>query len=253
MFLPRVIPCLLIENGRLVKTVRFSNPNYVGDPINAIHIFNEMGVDELIVLDISATKKGRQPQFDLIETMASECFMPFAYGGGIQTLEQARRILKIGTEKIIINSQANKEKALVRSAAQEFGSQSVIIGIDAKRNFFGKYEVCTEGGRKNTHRNPTDYAKEMEGLGAGEVFLNSIDHDGTWRGYDEGLISKTAGSLKIPVIACGGAGKVDDFKSAIKAGASAVAAGSMFIYQKKGHGVLINYPAEEIKKVWASL
>lgn len=244
MLSTRVIPCLLLKDAALVKGVQFKNHCYVGDPLNAVHIFNEMEVDELILLDIGATSEKRKPNFQMIEDIASECFMPLVYGGGIRELDDIRKILEIGVEKIAINSYAFEYPEFVRKAAQEFGSQSIIVSIDVKKNVQGKNEVFIFGGEKSIGVDPASYAKKIETMGAGEILLNSIDREGTWEGYDIELIKQVTSAVKIPVIACGGAGKIEDFNQAVKSGASAVAAGSMFVYQGKDRGVLINFPTK---------
>ena len=244
MLKTRVIPCLLLQGRGLVKTIAFRRPRYVGDPINAVRIFNEKEVDEIIVLDIGATVEGKPPQTRLISEIASECFMPLAYGGGIRTVDQIREIFSLGVEKVVINSEASANPSFVRQAAEAFGSQSIIVSIDVKQTLFGSYEVRTHGGRKRTGRDPTTFAMEMADMGAGEIFLNSIDRDGTMGGYDIGLVRKVTGAVSIPVIACGGAGGIADFAAAVsQGGASAVAAGSLFVFHGKHRAVLISYPS----------
>ena len=234
---------MLLKNEGLIKTVKFKQPKYVGDPINAVKIFNEKEVDELIFLDITATIENRRPPLGLISQIASECFMPFCYGGGISSVEDIAELFKLGVEKVSINTQAVVNPLLIREAAELFGSQSIVVSIDVKKNLFGKNRVFTHGGRKSTNRDPVDFAVQMEEAGAGEIFLNSIDRDGTMQGYDLELIKQIAASVGIPVIACGGAGRLDDFADAIKkAGASAVSAGSFFVFQGSHRAVLITYP-----------
>ncbi len=245
MLATRVIPCLLLKEDRLVKTIKFKNPSYVGDPINAIKIYNEKEVDELIVLDISATLEHRGPPFPILAQIANECFMPFTYGGGIKSVEDIKKLFNLGIEKVAINSYAAERPEFITEAASIFGRQSIVVSIDVKRNFLGQYSVHTEGGKKTHMVDPVEFATEMERRGAGEVLLNSIDRDGTWEGYDTVIIKKITNALNIPCIACGGAGKVQDFAEAVKAGASAVAAGSMVVYQGKGLGVLINFPQRD--------
>jgi len=246
MLKTRVMPCLLSKNGRLVKTVKFKNPAYVGDPVNAIKIYNEKEVDELILVDITATIEERKPSLELISEIADECFMPLTYGGGIRNVDDMKRIFGLGIEKIAVNSYAAENPSFITQAAALFGSQSVVVSIDAKKNWLGRYTVFTHGGRKDIKRDPLAYAREMEQMGAGEILLNAIDRDGTMEGYDLDLIKMVAGAIGIPVIACGGAGSVDDFGKAVKTGgASAVAAGSMVVYQGKNRGVLINFPTRE--------
>lgn len=243
MLRTRVIPCLLLKNEGLVKTVKFKHPKYVGDPINAVKIFNEKEVDELIFLDTTATIENRKPPVNLISQIASECFMPFCYGGGIKSVEDIAGLFTLGVEKVAINSQAVGNPSLIKRASELFGNQSIVVSIDVKKNLFGKYRVFTHGGRKSTKLDPVDFAVQMEDTGAGEIFLNSIDRDGTQQGYDLELIRKVSESVTIPVIACGGAGSLDDFADAVKrGGASAVSAGSFFVFQGSHRAVLITYP-----------
>lgn len=249
MLKTRVIPSLLLKDLGLVKTVNFGNPKYVGDPINAVKIFNNKEVDELIFLDISATNDGRKPCFELLSRIASEAFMPFSYGGGLKDMEDVKKIFEIGVEKIIINTYAFKKPDFIRELADKFGSQSVAVAIDAKKEK-GDYFVFINSGKVNTWKNPVEYAAEMEKMGAGEIFLNSIDKDGTMEGYDLDLIEKVSEAVNIPVIVCGGAGKIEDFNAAVKAGASAVSAGSLFVFIGPHRAVLINYPSrKEIDKI----
>ena len=245
MLKTRVIPCLLLKNEGLVKTVNFKDSKYIGDPINAVKIFNEKEVDELVFLDTTATKEGRGPNFELISKIASECFTPFSYGGGIRNLEDLEKILRLGVEKVVINTYAVEKPEFIKEASNKFGSQSITVSIDAKKNKKGDYEIFVNGGTKETGINAVDFAVLMEKKGAGEIILSSIDKDGTMTGYDLELISLVSKFLGIPVIAAGGAGKIEDFKKAIKAGASAVAAGSMFVFVGQNRAVLINYPSRE--------
>lgn len=249
MLRTRVIPCLLLKGEGLVKTIKFKNPTYVGDPINAVRIFNDKEVDELIFLDITATVEKHPPQFDIIGKIATECFMPFGYGGGIHDLETAQRLLKMGSEKVIFNSAATNLD-LIRKAANTFGSQSVVVSIDAKSSRFGKYQVFTHSGNMNINKSPVQFAQEVEAAGAGEIFLNSIDLDGTMKGYDLSLIKSVTSAVTIPVVVCGGAGTLSHFRDAIKqGGASAVSAGSMFVFQGPYRAVLISYPTyDELKQ-----
>lgn len=243
MLIPRVIPCLLIKNSSLVKTIKFKKNNYIGDPVNTIRIFNNCEVDELILLDITATKKKRKPNFELIKKIAGECFMPLTYGGGIKNIEDAKKIFHIGVEKIVICTHAVENPNFVQQISSIFGSQSIVISIDVKNESDKTYKVYTNSGEKMTNLNPVEFAYQMEKMGAGEIFLNSIDKDGTMKGYDFDLIKKVSEAITVPLIACGGAGHIDDCVKAIKAGASAVAAGSIFVYQGLNRAVLINYPA----------
>ncbi|MFZ5945165.1 MAG: AglZ/HisF2 family acetamidino modification protein [Bacillota bacterium] len=247
MLKSRVIPCLLLKNRGLVKTVKFKDPRYIGDPINCVKIFNDKEVDELVFLDIQATMGKRKPQFDIISDIASECFMPLCYGGGINTLEDIQKILNIGVEKIAINSHAIEKPEFVRDASRAFGSQSIVVSIDVKKSLFGKYQVYSDSGIKSTRLTPIEHAMRMEEMGAGEILLNSIDKDGTMAGYDLELIKMVSESVHIPVIACGGAGDISHFKEAIDFGkASAVAAGSLFVFQGSLRAVLINYPEYKV-------
>lgn len=244
MILKRVIPCLLLRNNGLVKTVRFREATYLGDPINTIRIFNEKEVDELVFLDIDATKEGKEPPYNLIEKISSECFMPFGYGGGINSLQQIERIIKSGAEKVIVNSSAFTKKGFIHEAAEKFGSSTIVVSIDVKKDFLRGYNVYVRGGTKSTGKNPVEYAMMAQEEGAGEILLNSIDRDGTMEGYDITLIAQVTGRVTIPVIACGGAGKLEDLRQAvIEGGASAVAAGSFFVFHGRRRAVLITYPS----------
>ncbi len=250
MILARVIPILLLKDTGIVKTVQFRNPTYIGDPRNAVKIFNEREADELVLLDIDATPLERPIQFKLIHEIASEAFMPIGYGGGINSIDDAQMLFSLGVEKIILCTAAVKTPVLVKKAAEQFGSSSVVICIDYKRNLLGRPEVYISGGRKATGRNPLALAVEMQHQGAGELILNSIDRDGTLRGYDLEMLQTICCKVEIPVIASGGAGKIEDFRQAIhNGGASAVAAGSMFVFQGKHRAVLISYPSQaELKE-----
>jgi cyclase len=251
MIRPRVIPALLLQGQGLVKTVKFRDPVYLGDPINIVRIFNDKEVDELILLDIKATNENRSPAFDRLGNITSECFMPLGYGGGIRSLEDIKKLLSVGIEKVILNTSAVENPALVRAAADYAGSQAVVISIDVKKTFLGKYEVFTRSGKKGTGLDPVKHVVEMEKQGAGEIFVNSIDRDGTMRGYDLDLIRCISEAVSIPVVACGGAGGLQDLADAIKiGGASAAAAGSLFVFQGPLRGVLISYPSQsDLKRV----
>jgi len=240
----RIIPCLLLKGRGLVKTVKFGDPKYIGDPINAVKIFNDKEVDELIFLDIGATLEGRSPPVKLISEIAGECFMPLSYGGGLKDLDDIKAIFNLGVEKVIINSYAVDNPHFINEASKLYGSQSIVVAVDVKKRSKDKYEVFSRGGRKKTGLDPVEHAKKMERLGAGEIFLNSIDRDGTKEGYDIELIKRITEAVSIPVIVCGGAGKIEDFVDAVKkGGASAVAAGSLFVFHGKYRAVLISYPA----------
>jgi cyclase len=239
----RVMPCLLLKEGELVKTVKFQAPSYIGDPINAIKIYNEKEVDELILLDISATTGNKEISYDVLKEVTNECFMPLAYGGGIRTLEDAKKIFGLGIEKVIINSYAIENPGFVTKLAALYGNQSIVVSMDVKKNIWGNYHIYSHSGQKDTKIDPVTYAIKMSEMGAGEIFVNSIDRDGTWEGYDVTLVKKITSVVNIPVIACGGAGNVHHMAQVVhEGGASAVAAGSMVMYQKKGMGVLINFP-----------
>lgn len=238
----RVIPCLLLRNHGLVKTKNFKSSTYIGDPINAVRIFSEKEVDELIILDIDATREGRDPNYELIAEIAGECFMPVAYGGGIKTLDQARKLIRCGLEKVVINSSAFEVRTLIPQIADIFGSQAVVGAIDARKSLFGGHSVFRASGTINTKLTPEEHAVFLEKSGVGEIFLNSIDCDGQMKGFDLGLIRKVVNSVDIPVIACGGAGDTTHLNDAITiGGASAVAAGSLFVFFGKHKAVLINY------------
>lgn len=250
MIRPRVIPALLLKGQGLAKTVKFKDPKYLGDPINIVRIFNDKEVDELVLLDITATPEHRGPQFDLLKNIASEAFIPLAYGGGIRNMDDVRKLLSIGIEKLIMNTSAVETPSLIREVADHAGSQAVVASIDVKKNFLGKYEVFTRCGQKKTGLDPVKHAIEMEKMGAGEIIINSIDRDGTMQGYDVELVRKVADSVQVPVVACGGAGNLSHISEVIKQGhASAAAAGSMFVFQGPLRGVLISYPSpKELKE-----
>ena len=242
----RVIPVLLIKDNGLVKSVQFKNHKYVGDPINAVKIFNDKEVDELAILDISATAKGSVPDLRRIAEIASEAFMPVSYGGGITTFEQAKNVLTNGIEKIVLNKSAHVRPELITQISNAFGAQSVVVSIDVKKNIWGKYKVFTDNGTQSTGLDPVAFAKRCEELGAGEILLNSIERDGTYKGYDLALLQMVGGAVNIPIVACGGAGSVEDFREAVKNGkASAVSAGSMFVFQRPHNAVLISYPTQK--------
>lgn len=247
MLRTRVIPCLQLIDESLVKTVKFGDHGYIGDPINTVRIFNELEVDELCFLDIRATKENRTPNFKILAEIANECFMPLSYGGGVRDAETAKRILSIGFEKIILNTAAYDNNALVTEIANHSGNQSVIGSIDVKKNMFGKYQLYTNDGTKKRDMDPVSWAKKLEELGAGELLVTSMDRDGTWKGYDSDFLLTITKAVSIPVIANGGAGNVDHIISVVKnANVSAVALGSMVVYQAQGLGVLVNFPDKNI-------
>jgi cyclase len=238
----RVIPTLLLRESGLVKGSQFRNHKYVGDPINAVRIFNDKEVDELVFLDITATLEGNAPNLNLLKDIASQTFMPFGYGGGIKEMKEIESVFRIGVEKVIINSAAFFDISLIKQASSLAGSQSIIVSVDVKKNLLGKYQVFVQSGTFNTKQDPVEYAKRIEDAGAGEIILCSIDKEGTGRGYDLDLIHMVTSVLSIPVVVSGGAGNLLDFKNAVSSGASAVAAGNMFIFHGKHKAVLITYP-----------
>lgn len=247
MLLNRFIPCLLLKNAGLVKTTKFKDPKYIGDPINTVRIFNEKEVDELIFLDIEATPQKKEPNYKLLSEIANECFMPLAYGGGITNLDQAKKIFQIGIEKVAINSAAHQNLKLISEIAAIYGSQAVIGVIDVKKSFFGKQEVVSNSASIKHKNTPEDWAKELVKAGVGEILITSVDREGTWEGLDTALIRKITDAVNVPVIAHGGAGTTEHLKQAIQqGGASAVAMGSMVVYQKKDFGVLVNFPDKKL-------
>jgi len=242
----RVIPILLIQNGGLVKSIKFKNHQYLGDPINAVKIFNDKEVDEIAIIDIVASRDGKAPDITQISEIAGEAFMPLAYGGGITKLAEIKEILFAGAEKVIINTSAVKNPSLISEAAQQFGSQSVVVSIDVKKDRLGRDRLYNHCSKKSTGKDPVEFAKSIVSYGAGEIFLNSVDKDGTYEGYDITLVKKIANVVDVPVLACGGAGNIADFAKVVQAGcASAVAAGSMFVFQRPHQAVLISYPTQQ--------
>jgi cyclase len=243
----RLIPCLLLKENGLVKTVNFNKYNYVGDPINTCRIFNELEVDELTFLDIRASVENKEPDYKILQEISEECFMPVSYGGGIKSLQQVEKILGIGFEKVIINTCAIENKKIISEIARNFGSQSLIVSIDYKKNIFGKYQIYGRSGTKNYKLHPVEWAKEIKEYGAGEILLTSIDREGTWKGFDVELTKQVTEKVNLPVIANGGAGNIEDIVEVVNSGgASAVALGSMVVYQAKDMGVLVNFPDREI-------
>ncbi|MBP2133110.1 cyclase [Methanomicrobium sp. W14] len=254
MFRPRIIPALLLKDKGLVKTVQFRDPKYIGDPINAVHIYNDKKADELIFLNIVASRreglfkriKKHELPFDLTSKISRECLMPLSYGGGITSVHEIEMLFKSGVEKVIINTEAFNNPGLIREASEIFGSQSIIVSIDAKKRSSGQYEVIINDGETPAGLDPVTHAKEMESQGAGEIMINSIDLDGTMTGYDIELIRQVSDAVNIPVIACGGAGKISDFRQAYYEGhASALAAGSLFVFHGRKRAVLISYPTKK--------
>ena len=248
MLRPRIIPSLLIQDNGLVKTVNFNNPKYVGDPINAVRIFNEKEVDELAIFDIDASVQGNDPNYSLIERLASQSMMPLCYGGGVKTVGQAQRIFGLGVEKIALSSSVINNPNLITEIANHVGSQSVIVVLDVKKKLFGGYEVYTHNGKKATGINPFKFVEEAQQLGAGEIIINSIDKDGVMKGYDLDLIDRVRDKITLPMTVLGGAGSLNDIERIIKKyGVIGVAAGSLFVFKGPYKAVLINYPNRKEK------
>lgn len=246
MLRTRVIPALLLRDDSLVKTVRFGSFTYIGDPCNTVRIFNEFEVDELLFLDITATFEERAPNLRVLADIANECFMPLAYGGGVRGLDQAKAIFDIGFEKVAVNSHAVERPEFITELADHFGSQAVIASIDVKKGFLKPSRVHARAGRRRTPLDPVEWACEVESRGAGEILLTSINREGTWEGFDLELVKRVSEAVDIPVIAHGGAGSMDHIREVVReGGASAVALGSMVVFQRKGRGVLINFPARD--------
>ncbi len=245
MLRPRIIPSLLIHDNGLVKTVNFKNPKYVGDPINAVKIFNEKAVDELVVFDIDATVLGKEPNYSLIERLASQSMMPLCYGGGVKTVEQAQRIFSLGIEKIALSSAVLQNPKLITEISDRVGAQSVIVVLDVKKKLLGGYEVYTHNGKKATGINPFKFVEDAQKLGAGEIVINSIDKDGIMKGYDLDLIAKIREKISLPMTVLGGAGTLEDIEKVIdQHGVIGVAAGSLFVFKGPYKAVLINYPTQ---------
>ena len=236
----RIIPCLLLQNGGLVKTKQFGDPTYIGDPVNAVKIFAEKGADELVLLDITASKEGRLPDFELIEEIAGESFMPLAYGGGIVDCQSIRTIIRSGVEKVIINSAATTDIQLISEAAEMFGSQSIVASIDVRKPLLGGYRCFSHSGQTKMADDPVRWAQKLEAAGAGEILLNNISRDGMMGGYDLALIETIRKSVSVPLVVCGGAGQISDLYAAFEAGADAAAAGSLFVFHGKHKAVLIS-------------
>lgn len=246
MLRPRIIPCLLVHEKGLVKTVRFGEGKYVGDPINAVKIFNEKEADELMVLDIDATRDGGGPDYTLIERMAAECRMPLCYGGGVRTVEQARRVVGLGVEKVSVSAAALQRPAIVEEIAGEIGSQSVVVVMDVRKSLFGqRWEVIARNGTASTGRCPIEFAGELERLGAGEIVVNSIDNDGVMKGYDLALADRVRRATTLPLTVLGGAGSLADIERLVRRfGVIGAAAGSLFVFKGPYKAVLINYPSQ---------
>lgn len=249
MLKPRIIPCLLVHNGGLVKTVNFSNPKYVGDPINAVKIFNEKEVDEIIVADIDATRLNKEPDYVLIGKIAAECRMPFCYAGGVTSAEQVERIISLGVEKVAIGAAAVSNPSIIQESASRVGNQSIVVVLDVKKTgLFKKYEVVTHNASRSSGINPIEFAKKVEKLGAGELLINSVDNDGCMNGYDIGLVESIRSVVNLPISVLGGASSLNDIKSLIsKFKTIGASAGSIFVFKGKYKAVLIQYPTREEK------
>jgi cyclase len=248
MFRPRIIPVLTLKGKGLVKTIKFDKKRarYIGDPINAVHIFNDFEADELIFLDITATLENRCISFDLVKSIGEEAYMPFAVGGGITNINQIHQLISAGAEKVIINTSCVKSPELISEASRQFGNQSIVAAVDVKKNLLGKLKIYINDGSKQINTDIAQHVRILEEAGAGELFINSIDRDGTMSGYDLDLVRDISDMVKIPVIACGGAGELADLvKVTSQAKASAAAAGSMFVYHGSRNAVLINYPDKQ--------
>lgn len=251
MYRPRVIPCLLISGNGLVKTKKFKEPVYIGDPVNAVRIFSDKEADELMILDIDASRQGREPNYELIAEMAGEAFMPVSYGGGIRNIEQIRRLIRLGVEKVVINTLATESMETITAAAEIFGSQAVVGAVDIKRKLLGSYVVVSKSATLETRLNLYQHIENMVDAGVGELFINDVDRDGTMDGYDLKLIKSITHST-VPVVVCGGAGSNEHLREGLQiGGASAVAAGSMFVFHGKHRAVLISYPKGlDLKKIF---
>ncbi len=248
MLRPRIIPSLLVHDNGLVKTLNFKNPKYVGDPINAVRIFNDKGVDELAIFDIDSTVIGKEPNYSLIERLASQSMMPLCYGGGVKTVKHAQQIFSLGVEKIAISSAVIHNPNLITDIAERVGAQSVIVVLDVKKKMLGGYEVYTHNGKNATGINPFKFAEDVQKLGAGEIVINSIDRDGMMKGYDLDLIDKIREKITIPITVLGGAGSLSDIEKVVdKHGVIGVAAGSLFVFKGSYKAVLINYPTQSEK------
>lgn len=248
MLKPRIIPCLLVKDNGLVKTVNFKTPKYVGDPINAVRIFNEKEVDELMVLDIDASAENREPDFKMIENLAMESRMPLCYGGGVKTADQAQRIFSLGVEKVAISSAAVENPSLVTEMSERVGGQSVVIVLDVKKAKGNKYEIWIKNGTQNTGKDPVAFSRQLEELGAGEIVINSIDNDGVMKGYDMHIVDEICKVVTLPVTVLGGAGSLNDMGALIKKhGIIGASAGSLFVFKGVYKAVLINYPKRHEK------
>jgi len=249
---PRVIPCLLLRGNGLVKTKKFKDAVYVGDPVNTVRIFSEKQADEIAILDIDASRLGREPNYELIAEMAGEAFMPVAYGGGVRSLEQIRRLIRSGVEKVVINTLATESTDTIRAAVEMFGSQAIVGGVDVRRKLLGGYAVMVKSASVETRLNLQQHIQNLVRAGVGELFINDVERDGTMSGYDLALVRSVA-QAPVPVVVCGGAGSLEHLRQAVhEGGASAVAAGSMFVFHGKHRAVLVNYPkAAELETIFA--
>ncbi len=251
MIQTRVIPCLLLRGNGLVKTRRFKDAVYVGDPVNAVRIFSDKEADEVVILDIDASREGRDPNYELIAEMAGEAFMPVAYGGGVRSLEQIRRLIRSGVEKVVINTLATESTHIIRAAVEVFGSQAIVGAVDVRRKFLGGYAVMAKSATETTKLNFQQHIQNLVQAGVGELLINDVERDGCMVGYDMNLVRSVA-QAPVSVVVCGGAGTLEHLREAVlDGGASAVAAGSMFVFHGKHRAVLINYPKEiELKKLF---
>jgi imidazole glycerol-phosphate synthase subunit HisF len=247
MALPRVIPVLLLRNKGLVKTMKFKDYKYIGDPINAVKIFNEKEVDELAFVDIDASKENREPPYDYLREIASECFMPLSYGGAVRSLDQIKRLIQSGIEKIIVNTAALSDPEFIRTATDAFGSSTIVGAMDVKKNLWGKYQVYSHVKKTTLNIDPLKHAEHLQQLGVGEIFVNNVDLDGMMTGYDFELVARITHGVDVPVIACGGCGSISDIDKVInESGARGAAAGSFFVFHGKHRAVLITYPEYKV-------
>jgi cyclase len=249
----RVIPCLLLKDGGLVKTRKFRDPVYVGDPVNAVRIFNEKEADEIVILDIDASVRGAAPDFALIAEIAGEAFMPVTYGGGVRSLSDVKQLIRSGVEKVAINNAATQNIDLISEAAAMFGRQAIVGVIDIKKTILSGYKATTRSGSAEIGKNFLDHIKDLQRAGVGEIFVNHIDRDGTMQGYDLELFKRIVSVVDVPVVACGGAGSLEHFVEVIaEAGVDAVAAGSLFVFHGKHRAVLITYPTDFVLNLGAN-
>ena len=251
MIQARVIPCLLLRGNGLVKTKKFKDAVYVGDPVNAVRIFSDKEADEIVIFDIDASREGRQPNYELIAEMAGEAFMPVAYGGGVRSLEEIRRLIRSGVEKVVINTLATESTDTIRAAVEVFGSQAIVGAVDVRRKLLGGYAVLAKSATETTKLNLQQHIQSLVQAGVGELLINDVERDGCMVGYDMALV-RSVTQAPVPVVVCGGAGTLEHLRAAVlDGGASAVAAGSMFVFHGKHRAVLINYPkATELEKIF---